>query len=234
MIMLQANRKEEIKKNINTVRMNIQKSCERAGRDVNEIQLMAVTKTVPASDVNIAIDEGIILLGENRAQELLDKYEQYKLGKKSIHFIGHLQTNKIKYIIDKVNMIESVDTIKLAKSIDAYANKINITMDVLLEINIGNQDSKGGFSVDEIYDVLREVGGYKNIKIKGLMAIPPIENVELHFQNMQNIYLDIKNRNFKNTDMQYLSMGMSGDYQLAIQYGANIIRIGTGLFGSRK
>ncbi len=208
------------------------------GRDPNEVTLMAVTKTVAPELVNEAIENGIHLLGENRAQELLEKYDFYEKENTEIHFIGHLQTNKVRQIIDKVSMIHSVDSLHLAQEIDKQAAKYSKTMDILVEVNIGDEESKSGVSATELPNLLEEIAKLKHISVKGLMCIPPIcENDEKnahYFAKMQKLFIDMKQKNMDNINMSILSMGMSNDYKIAIQYGSNIVRIGTALFGSRK
>lgn len=220
-----------VKDNLNTILNEINEAKIKANR-TDEIRFMAVTKTVAHEAINVAIDNGVSLLGENRVQEYLSKFEQYKPCE--VHFIGHLQTNKVKYIADKVSMIESVDSVHLASAIDKECQKIGKKMEILLEINSGSEISKSGFSFEEVQNAVYEIAKLKNAQVKGLMTIPPIENAERFFEKMQSIYIDIRNKNIDNIDMCWLSMGMSGDFPLAIQYGANIVRIGTKLFGVRK
>lgn len=193
--------------------------------EYKDVQIMAVTKTVPYEIVNQAIDEGICLLGENRVQELLEKYPYYKKDGIKIHFIGHLQTNKVKYIIDKVDMIESVDSVDLAVKIDRYATLHSKVMPILLQVNISNESSKYGFSIDEIDDVIARISELNNIVIQGFMCIgSPTNNVN-EFKKMQTLF--VKNK------YEFLSMGMSNDYMVAVKYNANIVRLGSVLFGKR-
>ena len=195
---------------------------------------MAVTKTVNPILVNVAIKEGIFLLGENKAQEFLEKYDSYLKENVEFHFIGHLQSKKVKQIIKIVDTIESVDSFNLAQIISKEAKKINKTIPILLEINIGDEESKFGFKKNELLKNIILISKLENLKIKGLMSIPPIKNVEQYFKQMQTIYIDISNKKIDNVDMNFLSMGMSNDFEKAIFYGANIVRIGSFLFGSRK
>lgn len=220
-----------IKDNIKQILDEINEAKVKANRS-DEVRFMAVTKTVEPEKINVAIDEGIDLLGENRVQEYMSKFEAYKPCE--VHFIGHLQTNKVKYIADKVSMIESVDSVHLAKAISKECLKLNKTMDILLEINSGSEISKSGFSFSEVKEAAKEISKIEGVKVKGLMTIPPITHAERFFEKMQSIYIDIKSENIDNIDMHWLSMGMSGDYPLAIKYGANIVRIGTKLFGARN
>ncbi|MGN0620927.1 MAG: YggS family pyridoxal phosphate-dependent enzyme [Porcipelethomonas sp.] len=198
-----------------------------------KLNIMAVTKTVDPEAVNHAVGLGISLLGENRVQEYLSKKERYDKSAQ-VHFIGHLQTNKVKYIIDSTAMIQSVDSIKLAAEIDRHAAKIGKIQDILIEVNIGGEESKSGVTADEAEDLVRQAAEMKNIKVRGLMTIPPSENSEKFLCDMQKLYIDISDKNIDNINMDFLSMGMSGDYVRAIKYGSNIIRIGRGLFGPRS
>ena len=217
--------------NLKSIMDEIEEAKVKVNR-TDEIRFMAVTKTVCPEAINEAIKCGVNLLGENRVQEYLSKFEQYEPCE--VHFIGHLQTNKVKYIVDKVSMIESVDSIKLAEEISKQCLKIGKEMDILLEINSGCEESKSGFTFEDVKNAALEIANLGNIHIKGLMTIPPQVDTEKFFEKMQSIYIDIKGENIDNIDMQWLSMGMSGDFPLAIQYGANIVRIGTRLFGVRK
>lgn len=203
-------------------------------RSSNEIiDIMAVTKTVAPEKINFAISQGITLLGENRVQEYLSKKDVYDKSAQ-VHMIGHLQTNKVKYIINDVSMIQSVDSIKLAKEIDRLALKNGISKDILVEVNIGDELSKSGIGQNDLLSLVEEISQLKNVSVKGLMAIPPIDSGEDVFDKMHSLFLDLKERAVPNVSMDILSMGMSGDYELAIKHGSNLIRIGTKLFGARK
>ncbi len=204
----------------------------RYGREPGSVRIMAVTKTVPPEKVNAAVAEGITLLGENRVQEYLSKKDQYD-SSAEVHIIGHLQTNKVKYIINDVAMIQSVDSVKLAHEIDRLAEKNGRVMDVLLEVNIGGEDSKSGVSGSGLMELAGEVSKLKNLRIRGLMAIPPIGAEEALYAQMQELFERLKAAELPNAQPDILSMGMSGDYETAIKYGSNLIRIGTGLFGAR-
>ena len=216
---------------------NISAAAEKAGRDPSEVRLMAVTKTVSPDKINESIESGITLLGENRVQELLEKYESYD-KRAEIHFIGSLQTNKVKYIVDKVTMIESVDSIKLAEEIEKRCSKIDKIMDILLEVNIADEESKSGFSVDEIIAASEKINDFPHLRLRGLMTIgrfgAEIEETRQYFAKMRNLLVDIKSKNIDNIYINILSMGMSSDYELAVAEGATIVRIGRGLFGERK
>ena len=215
----------------------IKKAAMEAGRDPSEIRLMAVTKTVAPEKINEAVSAGCDLLGENKVQELLEKYESYDKSAE-IHFIGTLQTNKVKYIVDKVSMIESVDSIKLAEEIEKRCAKIDKIMDVLLEVNIADEKSKSGFSAEEIIEAAEKIGQFPHLRLRGLMTIgrfdAEIEETRAYFQKMRHLLVDIKAKNIDNIYINILSMGMSADYELAVSEGANIVRVGRGLFGARK
>lgn len=223
----------KIKENYNIISENISKAMALSKRTDN-VRLMAVTKTVPYDKVNFAASLGITLLGENRVQEFLEKNEFYD-RKCEIHFIGGLQNNKVKYIIDKVDMIHSVDSIKLAEEINKRAAACTRTMNVLIEINIGGEESKGGIPLDGLDELAAYCREMKNLKLKGFMAIPPPNiggSSEKYFQQMERIYHDYRSK--YGSDIDTLSMGMSGDYETAVKYGASIVRIGSALFGSRR
>ncbi len=210
-------------------------AAKKSGRKAEDIILLAATKTVDAETINYAISKGIKYIGENKVQELLTKNDDIVEAHR--HFIGHLQTNKVKDIIDKVELIQSVDSLKLAKEISKQAVKFDKEMDILLEVNIGGEDSKWGFSPENIEENLREIAVFPNIHIKGLMAIPPIceiaEQNRKYFKQMYKLFIDIGSKKIDNSDMQYLSMGMSDDFDIAVEEGANLIRLGTALFGRR-
>lgn len=220
-----------IEDNLKEIQENIETAKQKAGR-TDEVKIMAVTKTVPYEAVNYAIKCGIDLIGENRVQEYLSKADYYTKNIET-HFIGHLQTNKIKYIADKVDLVQSVDSIKLASELNKAAKKAGRVLPILIEINC-EEESKSGVAFDEAANLIYDAAKFENLCINGLMTIPPIENSEKFFAKMQALYIDIKSKKLDNIDMKYLSMGMSGDYMTAIQYGANIVRIGTRLFGARK
>lgn len=201
-------------------------------RPSDAITLMAVTKTVAPEAVNHAIDCGVRVLGENRVQEYLSKKDFYA-PQAQVHFIGHLQTNKVKYIIEDMALIHSVDSVHLAAEIDRYAARVQKTQNILIEVNVGGEASKSGVSPDRLEDLLLEVGQMPHIRVKGLMTIPPAEGNEKFLSKMQQLYLDISSKKMDNIDMEILSMGMSGDYAAAIRYGSTMVRIGTALFGVR-
>lgn len=218
------------------IKRRIIKACEKAGRSPDEVILLAATKTVPVSVINHAIDCGIDYIGENRVQELLSKKDQLKTNAHR-HFIGHLQTNKVKDIVPEVEMIQSVHSLKLAAEINKVCKAKGLTMDVLIEVNIGNEPSKSGFSPPEVETAIAEISKLEAIKVKGLMSIPPIcennQQIMQYFANLRKLFIDIQSKNMDNVSMVYLSMGMSDDFELAIEHGANIVRVGTALFGQR-
>lgn len=225
-----------IAENLKYVNERIQKSCLKAGRDEKEVTLIAVSKTKPVSDLMEAYQEGCREFGENKVQELVDKYE---VMPKDIHWhmIGHLQTNKVKYIIDKVTMIHSVDSIKLAREISKEAQKKQVTVSILIEVNVAGEESKFGVSMEEAEPLIRKIALLDGIKICGLMTIAPyVEDEEKnrqYFADLKQLSVDIATKNIDNVNMNVLSMGMTGDYAVAIEEGATYVRVGTGIFGER-
>ena len=227
----------DVQRRWNEISANIAAAAAASERNMEEVTLMAVTKTVPPEKVNKAIAAGCRLLGENRVQELLEKYEQYDKRAK-IHFIGKLQTNKVKYIADKVDMIESVDSIRLAQEIDKRCALIGKTMDILLEVNIADEANKSGFGYDDIPNAVEEIRRFEHLKLRGFMTIgrfgAEIEETRGYFKKMHALIVDIRSKKIDNIDISILSMGMSGDYMIAVQEGATVVRVGRGLFGERK
>ena len=227
----------EIRRNVEAVQEQIGRAAAEAGRDPSEIRLMAVTKTQSAVRVNEAIAAGVTLLGENRAQELLEKYDGYDRAGCGIHFIGHLQSNKVRSIVDKVSMIESVDRLSLAQEISRCAQLHGLVMPVLIEVNIGREQSKSGVLPEALPELLGKVSLLPGLSVRGLMAIPPnIEDTvqkEGYFEQMYRRFIDMKAKKLDNVSMTILSMGMSHDYPLAIRHGSNVVRIGRALFGER-
>ena len=222
--------------NYKEITQNIARAAEKSGRKYEDITLLAATKTVDVEVINRAIEAGVSFIGENRVQEFLSKYEQY--NPVNMHFIGHLQTNKVKDIIDKVSLIHSVDSYRLAEEISRQAVKRNIIVNILLEINIGDEQSKSGFEYDEAVAAVEKIAKLGGIKIKGLMAIPPIcatpDENRPYFAKMKKLFIDIGSKKIDNSSMDILSMGMSDDYQVAIEEGATMVRLGTALFGRRN
>lgn len=221
-----------ITENYNRICANVCEAKVKYRQSDDDIRIMAVTKTVPAEAVNHAISLGIHLLGENRVQEYLSKKDLYD-SSAEVQFIGHLQTNKVKYIISDVSMIQSVDSVKLAEEINRRAMKLGIVKDVLVEINIGGEDSKSGIDAVYLDELIDEMSEMSNIRVKGLMTIPPPECSENFYAKMQQLYIDNRGKKRDNVSMSILSMGMSSDYVTAVKYGANLLRIGTALFGAR-
>ena len=225
-----------IKDNIKIVEGKIDKACNEVGRDRNEVKLIAVSKTKPVSMIEEAYMQGCRDFGENKVQEIMDKYPVLP---KDInwHMIGHLQTNKVKYIVDKVCLIHSVDSVKLAKEISKEAVKKNVCVNILLEVNVGNEDTKYGFKMHEVMEAFKEIKLLPSIKIKGLMTVAPITNDASKnapiFRNLKKLLVDINNQTTDNNYMEMLSMGMTGDYIEAVKEGATLVRVGTGIFGER-
>ncbi len=212
-------------------------AAEKTGRKREDIILLAATKTVDTEVINHAIKSGIAYIGENRVQEFLSKEAELDPAAHR-HFIGHLQTNKVKDIIGRVEMIESVHSEKLASVIGRLSAERGIVTDILLEVNIGNEESKSGFTAEEITSAAERIGKIEGVRVRGLMAIPPIceqkSQVTAFFNEMHKLFIDIRDKKIDNVSMEYLSMGMSGDFYEAILAGSNIVRLGTALFGQRN
>ncbi len=222
-----------ISENYKRICADIEEAKIRYRKSGDKVDVMAVTKTVAPEAVNFAVSCGVRLLGENRVQEYESKKAFYDPSAE-VHFIGHLQTNKVKYIIGEMQLIHSVDSIRLAAEIDRQAARKGIQQQVLAEVNIGGEESKSGISPEMLPELLYEMSGMPNIRVKGLMTIPPPGGNEKFLCGMQKLFLDISSKNMDNIDMDILSMGMSGDYAAAIKYGSNLVRIGTALFGARN
>ncbi|MBQ3463044.1 MAG: YggS family pyridoxal phosphate-dependent enzyme [Clostridia bacterium] len=224
-----------IRENLEEVERRITAAAERSGRKRSDITLIAVTKTHPAEMMNEAIELGVTDIGETKPQEVRDKYADVKPVR--WHLIGLLQTNKVKDVIDKVCLIHSVDSVKLMDEIERQAEKHDITMDILIQVNISGEETKSGIKPEEIYDLIEHAGELSRVKVKGLMTIAPktdnpVTNA-LHFDNIRRLFLDIQSKKYDNISMEYLSMGMSGDYETAIEHGANMVRVGSAIFGQR-
>lgn len=223
--------------NLKIVQDNIRNACERAGRSVDEITLIAVSKTKPLSDIEELITYNVTEFGENKVQELVDKYENVSKPV-NWHLIGHLQTNKVKYIVDKACLIHSVDSYKLALEIEKEAVKKNVIANILVQVNVANEETKFGLDTSQVIGLVEEISKLPHIKIKGLMTIAPfVENPEenrAYFSQLKQLSLDIKSKNIDNVDMSILSMGMTNDYEVAIEEGATMVRVGTGIFGERN
>lgn len=226
-----------IRENLDNVHKNIKQACITAGRAEDEVTLIAVSKTKPVSVLMEAYECGCRHFGENKVQELVSKYE---VMPKDIHWhmIGHLQRNKVKYIIDKVSLIHSVDSLKLAEEISREASKRGIEVSVLIEVNVAEEESKFGVSVRDALSLIQEIASLPGIHIKGLMTIAPyVENPEEnrpYFEIMKQLAVDISRKNIDNVSMNVLSMGMTGDYVTAVEEGATFVRVGTGIFGERQ
>ena len=226
-----------IAENVAAIKADIHRAAIAAGRDPKEILLCAATKMNNADAVRQAIAAGVDCCGENRVQELTQKLSENAYEGAPVHFIGHLQTNKVKQVVGKVDLIQSVDSLRLLEAIQKEAARQGVTQDILLEINIGQEESKSGFADEEILPLLEKIGDYPNIRVKGLMAIPPIchnsgDNRKF-FQKIRNLSVDIMRKKYDNVCMEILSMGMSDDYADAIAHGSTMIRVGTAIFGAR-
>ena len=227
-----------IAENVKQVKENMAAAARRCGREPDGILLCAATKMNDASRVREAIAAGVDVCGENRVQELTEKLEQDAYSGCQLHFIGHLQKNKVKYIVGKVSLIHSADSLELIGVIDKRAAALGVTQDILLEVNIGGETAKSGFAPDKLGEVLPRMADFRAVRVRGLMAIPPIcENMEEnrpYFRAMKQLFVDIGAKKYDNVSMDFLSMGMSADYEAAIEEGANIVRVGTGIFGARS
>ena len=225
-----------ITENLNQVRKNIQEACEVSGRDPKEVTLIAVSKTKPVPMLLEAYNAGARVFGENKVQEIVDKYPQLPEDIQW-HMIGHLQRNKVKYIVDKVSMIHSVDSLRLAQTIEQEAAKHDVCVPILLEVNVAQEETKFGLKMEEVLPLVESIAEFPHIKIQGLMTIAPyVQNPEENrsvFRKLKKLSVDIAAKNINNVNMSVLSMGMTGDYQVAVQEGATMVRVGTGIFGER-
>ena len=228
---------QEIQDNIRTISRNIRDICIRAGKDPDNVTIIAVTKTVDTDRINYAIECGMQNIGENKVQEIMAKHGNIK-GNVNWHLIGHLQTNKVKYIIDKVALIHSVDSIGLAEEISRRAEKAGLIKDVLLQVNVAEEATKFGIDYEEIDSFVKTLSQLSGIRVKGLMTIAPyFEDIELVrpvFRQLKEKFDMLAKVDIPNVEMKYLSMGMTNDYRLAIEEGSNMVRIGTGIFGARN
>ena len=226
-----------ITENLSMVESKIAAACKRAGRERDEVKLIAVSKTQPVEAIREAMEYGINSFGENRVQELREKTEIIK-DNLDWHLIGHLQTNKVKYVVGKVSLIHSLENIRLAEALDKEAAKLGIAVDVLAEINVAKEDSKFGVMPEDAENFIREVSKYPNLNIKGLMTVAPYTDISeenrKYFRQLKKIMVDLNSKNIHNVSMNVLSMGMTGDYEVAIEEGATLVRVGTGIFGSRN
>ena len=225
-----------LKENLRNVESQIQASCEKSGRQREDVTLIAVSKTKPVELLQEAYDAGVRDFGENKVQEICDKYDRLPSDIRW-HMIGHLQRNKVKHIIDKVCMIHSVDSYRLAEEINIHAKKHKLVMPVLIEVNIAQEQTKFGVSKDDAMQLIEEAAHLDSIQIQGLMAVAPyVENAEenrKYFRELAKLAVDIRAKNIDNVVMRVLSMGMAGDYAVAIEEGAAMVRVGTGIFGER-
>ena len=226
-----------LKDHLKQVEDNIAKACARACRDRSEVTLIAVSKTKPVEMLQEIYDEGVRTFGENKVQEICEKYEQLPRDIEW-HMIGHLQRNKVKQVIDKAALIHSVDSYRLAQEISVQAQKKNLCMPILIEVNIAQEESKFGIFADDTIQLVEEIAALPNLEIKGLMTIAPFvtdpEENRTYFRQIKQLSVDIKNKNIDNVSMDVLSMGMTGDYEVAIEEGATMVRVGTGIFGARN
>lgn len=232
-----------IAENIRIVEANIAAAAKKSGRKPEDILLLAVSKTKPVETIGEAVQAGLCSLGENKVQEIMEKYEPmeaYAPAGERIHWhlIGHLQTNKVKYIIDKVDMIHSVDSLKLAEEIEKRAAQKDVIMDILIEVNMAEEESKFGVKPENAENLLRQIASMPHIRVRGLMTVAPfVENPEEnreYFRRMRELLVDMNGKKIDNIRMDVLSMGMTGDYEVAIEEGATIVRVGTGIFGERQ
>lgn len=223
--------------NYNYIRQQVIETAKNCGRNPEDITLIAVSKTKPLSDIEKLIQIGVLDFGENKVQELCDKYEKVS---KPVHFhlIGHLQTNKVKYIVDKACLIHSVDSLKLAKEIQKEAAKKQRIANILIEVNVAKEESKFGLQLNEVIPFVEEIAPFPNLHVNGLMTVAPfVENPEEnrdYFRALKQLSLDIISKNIDNIDMNVLSMGMTNDYKVAIEEGATMVRVGTAIFGARN
>lgn len=227
----------DIEENLKEIRDNIAEAAVQSGRTPEDVTLMAVTKTVEPYFINHAIRNGITLIGENRVQEFLGKKPDLELDGVDCHLIGHLQTNKVRQIVGEVSTIQSVDSLKVAREISKQSVKNDLVTKILLEVNVGEEESKSGLDYDAVPDLLAEIAELPGVSVQGLMAIPPICEDETllrgYFSKMNQLFVDMKSKNIDNTNMNILSMGMSADYAVAITEGSNLVRVGSSLFGAR-
>ena len=225
-----------VRENLAQVRKHMEEACRRAGRQTDEVTLIAVSKTKPVGMLMEAYEAGARDFGENKVQEILEKRPEIPADAR-FHMIGHLQRNKVRQVIDQVTLIHSVDSLRLAEQIEHEAAKKELHVDILLEVNVAREGSKFGFFLEEVEAALREISKYPHITVKGLMTIAPyVEDPEENrdiFKKLHQVFIDMKSKNIDNSNMSVLSMGMTGDYQVAIEEGSTMIRVGTGIFGAR-
>ncbi|WZL74766.1 YggS family pyridoxal phosphate-dependent enzyme [Clostridiaceae bacterium 35-E11] len=225
-----------IKDNIMNLRKQVADTCNKIGRNTEDIQIIGVTKTIDSDRMSEAIQCGMTDVGENKVQEIINKYDI--VSPVHWHMIGHLQTNKVKYIIDKVKLIHSLDRITLAKEINKRAKQHNLIIETLVQVNVAQEDTKFGLNCNEVNDFIDQVQEMENIKISGFMTIAPYvenpEDVRQYFKRLKSMFEEVKSKKMRGVEMKYLSMGMTNDFQIAIEEGSNMIRVGTGIFGKRN
>lgn len=226
-----------VKENLKLVEERVNKACERAGRRRDEVTLIAVSKTKPVSMIEEVMETGVTEFGENKVQEITSKYEELP---KNLHWhmIGHLQRNKVKYIVDKTVLIHSVDSLRLAQTIDQEAKKKGLTAHILIEVNVAGEESKFGVRPEDTFELVQEIAKFSNVRVEGLMTIAPfVENPEenrVHFKQLRKLSVDISEKSIDNINMNVLSMGMTNDFEIAIEEGATMVRVGTAIFGERN
>ena len=230
----------DVEENLKAVRFNMEEAAVKSGRKPDDVILMAVTKTVPVEVINHALSLGIDYMGENRVQELNSKYDSLSREGKHIHLIGHLQTNKVRQVVGKVEMIQSVDSVRVAKAIAARSTELGIVTNALVEVNIGKEENKSGVFPEEAYELICQISEFDGLNVQGLMAIPPadceIAQTIKYFDEIYKLFIDIGTKNTHNNryTMKHLSMGMSSDYAEAIMHGSTMVRVGTSIFGRRN
>lgn len=227
----------DVEYNYNVINERIAEAAQKVGKTREDIKFLAATKTVDVEVINYAISLGLNYIGENKVQELISKYDNYNLDNCSLQFIGHLQSNKVRQIVGKVDLIQSVDSVKLAKEISRQSVNKNVNTDILVEVNIGREENKSGVLPEMAYELIDEIKDFDNISVKGLMTIPPIsdnsQEISEYFNKVNKLFIDISGKKLDNVSMDILSMGMSSDYYEAILMGANMVRVGSSLFGAR-
>jgi pyridoxal phosphate enzyme (YggS family) len=225
-----------ISENIKAIRNEIEDICRQKNIDAKDITLIAVTKTIDVTRIKEAVDSGITHVGENKVQEIMDKYDALK-DIANIHLIGHLQSNKVKYIIDKVKLIHSVDSMKLMDEINKRAKKSGIIADILIQVNVAREDTKFGIEMGDVDSHIEYASKLDNIRVRGLMTIAPyfedVEKTRPIFRVLKEKFDELSSERYSNVEMKYLSMGMTNDYKIALEEGSNMIRVGTGIFGKR-
>lgn len=230
-------RAEELKENLKSVEERVVAACKRAGRDRSEVTLIAVSKTKPVEDLQVIYDQGIRQFGENKVQELTGKIPEMP-DDIDWHLIGHLQRNKVKYIVDKVKLIHSVDSYRLAEEINIQAKKHGVVADILIEVNAANEATKFGVKLEEAKELCNEISELDAVHIRGLMTIAPNvvvpEENRAIFHKIKDLAVDIASENYHNIDMDFISMGMTNDFEVAIEEGATHVRVGTAIFGERN